>query len=664
MCGICGIAIPKNLNGHVDEIRLVQMRDTLTHRGPDDAGIRISDDRRIGLGHRRLSIVDVGGGHQPMSNRGCQGGDEGLVWLAFNGEIYNHPQLRPMLEARGHRYNNNSDTETIIHLYEERGPGAVEDLSGMFAFAVWDEAKQCLLLARDRLGIKPLYYILSENGTLYFASEIKALLAARAVAPEVNYDALADYAANRYTSGEATLFRNIKRLLPGHLLIWRDGQVRIEQYWNLSFAKQAVSLPERDYVSQFAQLFRDCVKSHLMADVPLGMFLSGGIDSSAIAGVMSGMVKEPVKTFSVAFAEREANELDFARSVAKTFRTDHHEILVSPEDFFAKLPALVYQEDEPLAHPSSVPLYFVSELARKHVKVVLTGEGSDELLAGYNKYRTTIHNLRLGRSYQMLAPSPLRRLVAGGIGSLNGSSRLRQVLQRTFLCLPPEIRDIYFDNFAVYSPGAQQRLFNAATYERMRDRDPYHVSLRYIEESDARDLLDKLLAADLKTYLHELLMKQDQMSMAASIESRVPFLDNHMIEFATAMPVQMKLRGWTTKYVLREAMKSILPKEILTRKKMGFPVPVGAWFRGRFRPILDEYVLGARARQRGIFNEQYVRELVARHEAGENHAERLWMLVNFEIWQRRFFDGEAAPADKTSREAAGPDRSRVAQIGV
>jgi asparagine synthase (glutamine-hydrolysing) len=340
--------------------------------------------------------------------------------------------------------------------------------------------------------------------------------------------------------------------------------------------------------------------------------------------------------------------------VAQAYRTEHHEIVVSPAEFFATLPALVYQEDEPLAHPSSVPLYFVSKLAREHVKVVLTGEGSDELLAGYNKYRATIFNLQFGAHYERLTPVRVRETIKQQIEKLAGANRVRQKLQRTFLCLPAALRNIYFDNFAVFSPAMQQELFSAQTYAEMQDDDPYCTALEYVNTADADNLLDQLLAADLKTYLHELLMKQDQMSMAASIESRVPFLDHKLIEFATRLPVDLKLRGTTTKYILRQAMKGVLPDAILTRKKMGFPVPVGAWLRGPFKNIVDEYVLSERALARGLFNTDFVRGLVARHQTGENHTERLWLLINFEIWQRRFFDGEAvgevveaAEAEKT-----------------
>src|SRR5215813_10028503 len=545
MCGICGIAIPNRLNRRVNESRLVAMRDSLTHRGPDDADILI--DGSVGLGHRRLSIVDLGGGRQPMPN------EDDSVWIAFNGEIYNHRELRPMLEERGHLYRSSSDTETIIHLYEEFGPRGVERLRGMFAYAIWDGRRRRLVIARDRLGIKPLYYVIKDDGSLYFASEIKALLEARAIRPELNYDALADYAANRHTSTEETLFHGVKRLPPGHTLVWLDGEIKIKRYWDVRFTKPEERMNEAQYVARFSELFRECVESHLMADVPLGMFLSGGIDSSAIAAVMSRLAKEPIKTFSVAFAERDANELEYARAVALAFKTDHHEIVVSPEQFFDHLPALVYQEDEPIAHPSSVPLYFVSDLAVKHVKVVLTGEGSDELLAGYNKYRVAIYNLLLGRGYERLTPAPLRSLVKKQIGNLNGASRARRALERTFLFMPAEIKDVYFDNFAVYSPARQRQLFTAGAYARMRDHDPYRTALACIGRSDAETLLDKLLAADLKTYLHELLMKQDQMSMAASLESRAPFLDHKLVEFATGKLVPVDTGGKIRSYnILRK----------------------------------------------------------------------------------------------------------------
>jgi asparagine synthase (glutamine-hydrolysing) len=638
MCGINGIALSTRSQRVLQRETLERMRDVIQHRGPDDAGVYIEGN--VGLGHRRLSIVDVAAGHQPMTN------EDKSLHITYNGEIYNHSDFRESLEANGHVYQTHCDTETILHLYEEHGADCVHHLRGMFAFAIWDARKQELFIARDRLGVKPLYYVETPDGSLYFASEIKSLLAADAVQAEINYLALSDYLANHSPSGEETLFCGVKRLLPGHTLLWREGRLSITRYWDVSFAKQGSDLRSvKDLVAEWSELFRTSVRLRLMADVPLGMFLSGGIDSSAIAAVMSQMVDEPIKTFSVAFAEREANELEYARIVARAFKTDHHEIVVSPAQFFEALPNLVWHEDEPLAHPSSVALYFVSLLASKHVKVVLTGEGSDELLAGYARYRKTILNLALGNRYHNLAPVGVKKIVQQQIEAMRGGSKIRQKLLRSFLALSPDIESIYFDNFAVFSRSMQQHLLTARTRERMSGIDPYATVRSVLAESDATSLLDRLLYADIKTYLQELLMKQDQMSMATSIESRVPFLDHKLVEFTSALPERLKLRGWTTKYVLRESMKGLLPDEILSRAKMGFPVPIGAWFKGEYRKVLDEYVLSDRSLSRGIFEPDFVRSLVNRHQVGgENHSERLWALVNFEMWQRQFIDRETVEA--------------------
>jgi asparagine synthase (glutamine-hydrolysing) len=635
MCGICGIAFSARSRRLVDDQELVRMRDTMTHRGPDDYGV--FSEGRVGLAHRRLAIIDVAGGHQPMHD------DSGSLHIVYNGEIYNHQDLRASLEQRGHRYRTRCDTETILHLYQEEGPRAVEQLRGMFAFAIWDSRKQELFLARDRLGVKPLYYVQTPDGSLYFGSEIKALLAARATRPQLNYEALPDYLANHAPSGIATLFDGVQRLLPGHTLLWRDGALDIRQYWDISFAQpENGSRAVEDLIAEFGERFTDAVRMRLMSDVPLGVFLSGGIDSASIAAVMSRLVNEPIKTFSVGFAEPEANELGYARTVADAYRTEHHEVVVSPEEFFGALPSLVWHEDEPLAHPSSVALYFVARLAAQHVKVVLTGEGSDELLGGYGRYARTLYNVRWGTHYNRLVPAGFRHAVRGAIGSLALGSLARRKLERTFLCIPPDLASIYFDNFAVFPRALQAQLLTPTTKERIGAADPYRVARGYLERTDARTLLDRLLYVDSKTYLHELLMKQDQMSMAASVESRVPFLDHRLVEFAAGLPVGLKLQGFTTKRILRESMKPLLPPSILARRKMGFPVPVGSWFRGRWRGIVSELALGERATERGIFSPDVVQRLVNEHVSGSvDHTERLWALVNFELWLRRFVDGEA-----------------------
>ena len=634
MCGINGIAFSSRSGRTVSRPQLEAMRDVVRHRGPDDEGIFI--DRNVGLGHRRLSIVDVAAGHQPMTN------EDASLHITYNGEIYNHADYREWLESRGHVYKTHCDTETILHLYEEYGVDCVEHLRGMFAFAIWDQRKQELFIARDRLGVKPLYYFHAEDGSLYFGSEIKTIFAAGALKPELNYAALPDYLANHAPSGETTLFHGVKRLLPGHTLVWRDGKININRYWDVSFVKaKDEGFSDKDYIEQWTELFRTSVKLRLMADVPLGMFLSGGIDSSAIAAVMSGMVDEPIKTFSVAFREREANELEYARLIAEKYKTDHHEVIVSPEEFFAALPNLIWHEDEPLAHPSSVALYFVSHLAAKNVKVVLTGEGSDELLAGYARYKKTVFNLAFGARYESFTTAGIRKAIQSGIAGMSPGSKVRQKLSRTFLALTPDIESIYFDNFAVFPRSMHGGLLTAETQNRVGQGDPYAEVKNLLEKTDAESLLDRLLYADIKTYLHELLMKQDQMSMATSLESRVPFLDHKLVEFTARLPERLKLRGWTTKYILRQSMKGVLPEAILTRSKMGFPVPIGAWFRGPYGYLLDEYVISSRALDRGIFEPDYVKDLVRRHRTGgENHDERLWALVNFEMWQRRFFDGD------------------------
>lgn len=625
MCGINGIALRE---GRVDESRLTAMRDVLEHRGPDDAGVHI--DGNLGLGHRRLSIVDVKGGVQPMLRGGAA--------IVFNGEIYDHRESRKLLAQDGVEFTTTSDTETILALYERYGREVVKHLRGMFAFAIWDRSTQSLFIARDRLGVKPLYYVHKDNGDLFFASEIKALLAAGAIKAEVNFAALRDQFANHGTCGDATLFSGVKRLKPGHTLEWKDGNIDIREYWDLEFEPKATRASERDLVEEWREMFREAVEMRLMADVPLGMFLSGGIDSSAIAAVMSQLVDEPIKTFSVAFDDRDANEHHFARLVANKFGTDHHETVVSPDEFFAALPKLVWHEDEPLGFLASVPLYYVSKLAAEHVKVVLTGEGSDEMLAGYGRYAKALKLLEFGERYEAVTPGFIRGAVRGGVAAL--PSALGQKLGRTFLARDADIENLFFDNFAVFPKGEQKRLFSKDAREQFGLSGAYDELELLLGKSDAVDTLDKLLYADTKTYLHELLMKQDQMSMAASIESRVPFLDHKLAEFSARMPREMKLRGGTTKWILREAMADVLPSEILTRPKMGFPVPLGKWLRTTHRHIVDEYVLSERAVTRGIFDREYVASLVARHSAGENADEKLWALINFEMWARTFIDGE------------------------
>jgi len=628
MCGIVGI-VHLESGKTVDKARLARMRDVLAHRGPDGAGLHIAGP--VGLGHRRLAIVDVAGGHQPMAN------EDRTVWITFNGEIYNHADLRLGLEARGHRYETRSDTETILHLYEEEGERCVERLTGMFAFAIWDEKKGRLLLARDRLGIKPLYYAATDR-ELLFASEIKALLAA-GVRAELNRAVVPEYLATRFVSGAATLFRDAKRLEPGRTLTWTRGEgLRQRRYWSIPPAApdSGEGFPAR--ATELRVRLREAVKSHLMSDVPLGLFLSGGIDSSGLLALMAPLIQEPVRTFAVGFAEREADELGYARRAAESAGALHREIVVSPADFFQQLPRLVWHEDEPIAFPSSVPLYFLSRLAREHVKVVLTGEGADELFLGYNRYRVTAWNERLGSAYGSVLPAAARRAVQRWVPRLPRA--VRRYAERSFLGRASGPRSLFCENFAVFDETRREQILSAPLS--LRAGDPYREGMRCYDEAEGSSL-DRMSRADLQTYLVRLLMKQDQMSMAAGIESRVPFLDHKLVEHVAALPSGLKLRGATTKAILRDALSGLVPDEILARRKMGFPVPVGKWLRGPFWPVVRELVLSPRATGRGLFEPSELARLAGEHRAGTaDHGERLWLLVNLEIWHRVFVERESA----------------------
>jgi len=636
MCGICGFVTVNPAAAPSRDV-LQRMCASIVHRGPDDSGMHLEPG--VALGHRRLSIVDVAHGQQPMYS------DDRRFVIIYNGEVYNHPTLKGELEADGVRYRTRSDTETVLRLLERGGAAAVSRLRGMFAIALWDRNARELLLVRDRYGVKPLYYVHQSDGSLVFGSEIKALLPALKERPGLNVAALPDFLANHAPSGEETLFAGVRRLPPGHTLQWKDGRITLRRYWDLPVG-DALSGPapgsaaERALVEEYRERFTEAVRIRLMSDVPLGMFLSGGIDSAAITATMATLVDEPIRTFSVAFAEREANELVYARQVANAYHTAHHEVVVSQQEFFAALPRLVWHEDEPIAHPSSIALYFVSRLASQHVKVVLTGEGSDETLAGYNRYRVTEYNSRLGSAYERLVPRFARRGLRHTLAALPATWRLRQRASRTFLMRGADLDELYFDNFAVFGRAAQRELLSPALRAQLGPVDPYAAYHAALARVDGKPLISQLLYADCQTYLHELLMKQDQMSMAASIESRVPFLDHPLTEWLASVPQSFKLRGLTTKWILREAMRERLPPAILERGKMGFPVPVGAWLRGAWRPLLDEYVAGARARARGLFEAQAVERLISEHLAGINHAERLWALLTFEIWARVFLDGE------------------------
>ncbi len=653
MCGIAGIVSVDGLEADA-AARAARMRDVLIHRGPDEAGLHV--DAHAALAHRRLSIVDLSAGQQPMSN------EDGTVWIAFNGEIYNHADLRRELEPRGHHYRTHCDTETIVHGYEEWGAECVHRLRGMFAFAIWDATARRLLLVRDRLGIKPLYWCRA-GGTLLFASEIKAILASGLVEARANTAVIPEVLSMRYTSSAETMFRGVYKLLPGHVLTFSDGTLDIRQYWDIPVGSSSEGAGNAaGIVAEFRSRLEESVRLRLMADVPLGMFLSGGIDSSAIAALMARMVDRPLQTFSVAFKERAFNELEYARGVAQAVGAVPHEIVIDDKDFFGALPRLVWHEDEPIAHPSSVPLYFVSELARQHVKVVLTGEGSDELLAGYGKYLRLAWNWRAGTVYERLVPSAVRASIASVVPRLPRT--LARYAGRTFLAMERTPESMFFDNFAAIRLADQWSLLSPGLREAATGARAYAASRAHFDKPNGRStLLDPLLYADLKTYLVELLMKQDQMSMAASIESRVPFLDHHLVEFAAKLPDEWKLSGLTTKRVLREAMKGLLPESILNRSKMGFPVPFAAWVRGPWNTVAREVLLDRRSRERGLIDPPAVDRLLRDHAAGRIEAgDRVWTLLNLELWHRTFIDNDGPQTLPAPAPAAG--HARAAGAGV
>ncbi len=636
MCGIAGIVGARRLApGDADRAR--RMTDVLAHRGPDEEGFHLDD--QAALGHRRLSIVDLETGQQPMCN------EDRSVWITYNGEVYNHAELRSELEAR-HRYRTRSDTETLVHAYEQWGERAVDRLRGMFAFAIWDSRRCRLLLVRDRLGIKPLYWALVGD-RLVFASEIKAILASGLLAAEPNEERIPELLATRYLSGTETLFRGIHKLLPGHFLRFEDGRVRIRQYWDLPLepvAGEQAPRTDAETVGRFRDLLDESVRLRMMSDVPLGVFLSGGIDSSVIAALAARRMDRPLQTFSVAFADRAFNELQYSRQVAEAIGADRHEVVIDEDDFFGALPRLVWHEDEPIAHPSSVPLYFVSRLARERVTVVLTGEGSDELLAGYGKYPRALWNWRLGGAYARVVPGAIRSAVAGRI--VPGlPSRAARYARRSFLAVPHTPEAAFFDNFAALPLAAQRRLLSPRLVTLATGEAAYAASLRAFAAASRLPLLQRVLYADIKTYLVELLMKQDQMSMATSIESRVPFLDHVLVEFAATLPPRWKLSGLTTKRILREAARGLLPREILERPKMGFPVPLGRWLRGPWGDTVRDVLLDRRARERGLTAPAAVERLLADHRAGRADAtDALWSLLNLELWYRTFVDGQGVQA--------------------
>ncbi|MFZ0418138.1 MAG: asparagine synthase (glutamine-hydrolyzing) [Candidatus Sulfotelmatobacter sp.] len=651
MCGICGI-FHVGTDQRANDAALLAMNQQIVHRGPDDAGMLVSDG--AGLAMRRLSIIDIKTGHQPLSN------EDGSIWIVYNGEIYNHAELRQQMIARGHTYHTHSDTESIVHLYEEYGQDCVQHLRGMFAFVIWDKPRNKLFAARDRLGIKPFYYRLQDD-TFIFGSEIKALLAYPGVSAEFNSSVLPEYLAFGYIAGEETFFSGIRKLPAGHTLeLTESGGQTVLRYWDLSVGEDPHPRERSYYVRRYRELLEDAVSSHLMSDVPLGVFLSGGLDSSAVAALTAKSRREPIQTFAVGYAEQAYSELPYAKTVADHIGSQHHEIQVTRQQFFDTLPEVIWHEDEPVCWTSSVALYHLARFTRKHVTVVLTGEGSDETLAGYTRYAWTVWNSRMDSIYRSVAPSSLRAFIREQIHSANLGANLRRKLEHTCLGRDGESwPSFYFDNFySAFSAEEQRQLlspeFQAST------GSPYCGSMAFWERSSGT-VLKRLLYTDINTYLVELLMKQDQMSMAASIESRVPFLDHLLVEFAASIPSSYAVKGLEGKSILKSAVEDLLPHSIIYRRKMGFPTPWSQWLAGEQLRELENLLLEPRSTQRNLFQPEAIRRIFAEHRGrSRDNSNRIWRLLNLELWFRVFVDRDSSLLKK----AGGPSLETTSSLSA
>lgn len=622
MCGICGIFEFAGQQ-QPDRDLLGAMTAVLRHRGPDDEGMYCNGP--IGLGFRRLSVVDVHTGHQPLHN------EDGSVWVICNGEIYNHQALRADLQKQGHRFYTESDVEVLLHLYEREGALFPQHLRGMFAFALWDDRQRQLLLGRDRLGIKPLLYTL-QPGRFLFASQADAILQDRRIARAVDPAALLAFTQLQYVPGPRSMFAGLQKLPPGHVLVCRhNGDLRLQPYWEMpSQAHTATHLNERFYQQRLLALLRESVRTHLMSDVPLGVFLSGGLDSSTIVALMAELMDRPVKTFSVGFAEGgDYDELVYARRTAQHFGTDHQEIVVNATDAARLLPTLLEHLDEPIADPATLPTYLVSGLARRDVTVVLSGEGADEIFLGYERYRID----HLIRRWLWVPSAAQRGVVPRLLRLLPNSAQHLRALRA--VSTPSGVqRHLHWR--CVFPQHEERQLFSAEWWQQMSGSPLPALFAPYF--ANAAPFLAQVCQADMMTWLaDDLLVKVDRMSMAQSLEARVPYLDHAVVEFAMQIPLRLKLRGRTTKYILRQVAAHLLPAAIRQRKKHGFLVPLDAWLRGSLRELMLDVLSPTAIRQAGYFQPQYVSALIRQHLHGGQHVgKHLWTLLVFHLWQQKY----------------------------
>jgi asparagine synthase (glutamine-hydrolysing) len=638
VCGICG-KLNFDRGRNVSPALVRAMADTIAHRGPDDEGYFLSG--AVGLGFRRLSIIDLATGHQPLSN------EDGTVWIVFNGEIYNYQELRDFLRSKGHVFKTQTDTEVIVHLYEEFGPGCVSKLRGMFAFAIWDARNESLFLARDRVGIKPLYYRLSNEGVV-FASEIKAILADPEVSPEVRPELIDRFLTFYYVPGHDTLLAGIYKLAPGSHMLVRNATVTIERYWNLDFTTQAATVAEAE--ARLRDLLDECVRMHMISDVPVGFLLSGGVDSTAMLGLAVGKTEKRLSSFTLGFSTPGlADERPYARLAADRFGSDHHEMSISAREFADFLPRFSWYMEEPVCEPQAVALYYVTRMAAQYVKVLISGEGGDEAFAGYPIYRNLVW---LERFKSLLGPA------AGTLSTLIGAINEKRPSHRLSKYGP--LLKLPFPEYYYSRTSAPNRYFNADQKELYTDGFIGCVDRKFSTAPALRDLrsgspsgrVNRMLYADTMTSLpDDLLLKADKMTMANSVELRVPFLDHHFLEFAATLPENMKVRGFETKYVAKRALRRLIPTEIIRRKKVGFPVPYESWMRRELKDWVRDILLDSTTINRGYFRRRAVESLLDQDLQHQSYPKEILSLIALELWHRSFVDGagrENATAAVTS----------------
>lgn len=622
MCGICGV-FEFERQSDIPGDRVHRMNQTMIHRGPDDGGVFVGPG--IGLGHRRLSIVDLVSGHQPMSN------EDGTIWVLLNGEIYNYPELRAELERSGHKFATRSDTEAIVHLYEDYAEGCFAKLRGMFSIAIWDSRKRRLVLARDRVGKKPLFYA-ADDRRILFGSELKALLAGDSLPRDIDEQALSDYFSFGYIPAPKTIYRRVRKVMPGHYLVAHAGGVKETSYWDLSFAT-IQQQSEEEWGERLRHELCEATRVRLMSDVPLGAFLSGGIDSSSVVAMMSHLMKRAVTTCSVSFEEKKYDESQYARQVSSLFASDHHEETVQPKAIEI-VDKLAWHFDEPFADSSAIPTYYVSKIARGHVTVALGGDGGDENLAGYRRYKLDYYENRF-RSY---FPPAFRHAVFKPLGewypALAWAPRVFRA-KATFQSLARSPLEGYFHSVSYFRPSDKARLFTPEFRRTLGGYDSLQVLQHYYDRADTNDLLSKIQYVDVKTYLaDDILTKVDRASMAVSLEVRAPMLDHKFMECVATIPSQLKLKNGEGKYILKKALEPVLPKNILYRSKQGFAVPLDIWFRRELKDMARQVILEA---DDAILDKKFLNKIWEQHQSGlYDRSALLWSTLMFCKWRQQF----------------------------